>query len=69
MGCLRIAKQIEKGLGCGDHVAHAEFAFLTSISEANSHAVEEWPETSQLLDSLKMALEKLPHSILPNLTD
>ena len=30
VGCLRIAKQIEQGLGCGDHVAHAEFAFLTS---------------------------------------
>ena len=30
MGCLRIAKQIEQGLGCGDHVARAEFAFLTS---------------------------------------
>ena len=30
MGCFQITKQIEQGLGCGDHVAHAEFAFLTS---------------------------------------
>ena len=68
MGCLRIAKQIEQGLGCGDHVAHVEFAFLTSISEANSDAVEEWPETSQLLDNLKTALENLSrrHSSEPD---
>ena len=69
MGCFQITKQVEQGLGCGDHVAHAEFAFLTSISEANSHAVEEWPETSQLLDNLKMALENLPRRHSSDLTD
>ena len=30
MGCLRITKQIKQVPGCGEHVAHAEFAFLTS---------------------------------------
>ena len=30
MGSFQIAKQIEQGLGCGDHVAHAEFALLAS---------------------------------------
>ena len=29
MGCVQIAKQIEQALKCGDHVDHAEFAFLT----------------------------------------
>ena len=30
MGRLQITEQIKQGLGCGEHVAHAEFAVLTS---------------------------------------
>ena len=46
-------KQIEQGLGCGDHVAHAEFAFLTSNfggQLTRGGGVAE----SQLLDNLKI---------------
>ena len=30
MGCLRIAKQIEQGLGCYEHLGHDDFAVLIS---------------------------------------
>ena len=69
MGCLRIAKQIEQGLGCDDHAAHAEFAFLTSNFGGQLTRGGVVASDIKLLDNLKMALENCRAGILPNLTD
>ena len=68
MGCFQIIKQVEQGLGCGEHVAHAEVVFLSSNFGGQLTRRGEVPEVSQLLDNLKMALENLPrrHSSEPD---
>ena len=60
VGCRLIAELIEQALGCGKHLVDAEFALLTSNFGSKLISVEEWQETSQMLDDRTMALESLP---------
>ena len=60
MGCFQITKQVEQGLGCGKHVAHAEFAFLTSNFGGQLTSGGEVARDITTVGQSQVALENLP---------